>query len=198
MRSFLLGMTLAACLPAAAGAQARFGLAAGVTGGTALVNDRIFQDIHLTQQLAPTVTLSGSLPVSPRERAGLEIALAFFGSHVVESGFPTISGPSYRTLSVSGGVDGPLFGPLRYRAGAGVLKYLVSREGIFLDGGPTLVTLTGGLDLPLRRFGPWQLVTRLRYDYQRFNTRSLQLSGFSRSKDVHRLGLGLGVTYTRP
>lgn len=198
MRFFHTTLLLAALVPTAAAGQARYSLGLGATGGTRLATDRIFQNIDVTQGIAPTVTLGASLPVSPRERAGVEVALGFGKTRIKESGFPTADGPAFRTLSVTGGVQGPIWGPIGYRFGAGLLKYLPDKEGIFRSGGPLLLVLAGGADyrLPLR--GPVGLVARLRYDYQRFNTDELQSSGFSRTQDVHRVGLGLAIEYQRP
>jgi hypothetical protein len=197
MRLLTTTLALAALLPAALAGQARYSASFGLTGGTKLSKDRIFQEIRITQQLAPTITLGASLPVSPRERAGLEVALGFGKSQVKEPGFPTLDGPSYRMLGVTAGVDGPLLGPLRYRFGAGLVKYMASREGIFRQGAPLLLVLTLGSDYHVYTSGTVGLVARLRYDYQRFSTDELRSAGFTRTQDVHRIGLGLGIEYTR-
>jgi hypothetical protein len=197
MRLLTTTLALAALLPAALAGQARYSASFGLTGGTKLAKDRIFQDIQVSQQLAPTVTLGASLPVSPRERAGLEISLGFGKTQVKESGFPTVDGPSYKTLGFTAGVDGPLLGPLRYRFGAGLVKYLASREGIFRQGAPLLLTLTLGSDYHIYTAGKVGVAARLRYDYQRFSTDELRSVGFARTQDVHRVGLGLAIEYTR-
>lgn len=198
MRILPTTLALALVLPAALAGQARYGLTLGATGGTRLVTDRIFQDIEITQGLAPTVTLSASLPVSERERGGIEVALGFGKTRIKESGFPTVDGPDFKTLSITGGVQGPIISTLGWRFGAGLLKYLPEKEGIFRSGGPLLLILSGGADYRLPIRGPVGVVARLRYDYQRFNTDELQSSGFGRTQDVHRLGLGLGIEYQRP
>ncbi len=198
MRILSTSLAIATLLPATLAGQAQYTATFGVTGGTRLVSDRIFQTIEVTQALAPTITLGASLPVSARERAGLEVALGLGKTRINEAGFPTVDGPSFRTLSITGGVEGPLFGPLRYRGGAGVLKYLPDKNGIFARGGPTLLLLLGGIDYRLPMRGAIGVVARLRYDYQRFSTDELAGLGFGRTQDVHRLGLGLGIEYHRP
>jgi hypothetical protein len=197
MRLFTTTLALAALLPTALAGQARYSAAFALTGGTKLAQDRIFQDIRITQQLAPTVTLGASLPVSPRERAGLELALGVGKTRVKESGFPTVDGPSYKTLGFTAGVDGPLLGPFRYRFGAGLVKYLADKEGIFRQGAPLLLVLTLGSDYHVFTSGKVGVVGRLRYDYQRFSTDELRSTGFARTQDVHRIGLGLALEYTR-
>lgn len=198
MRILSTSLALAALLPAALAGQARYSATFGLTGGTRLAKDRIFQTIDVNQALAPTVTIGASLPVSARERAGLEIALGLGKTRIAESGLPTVDGPKFRTLSFVGGVDGPLFGPLRYHGGAGIMKYLPDKEGIFAQGGPTLLLLSGGVDYHIVTRGTLGLVAKLRYDYQRFSTNTLTATGFTRTQDVHRVGLGLGIEYQRP
>jgi hypothetical protein len=197
MRLLTTTLALAALLPSALAGQARYSASFGFTSGTKLAQDRIFQDIQINQRPAPTVTIGASLPVSPRERAGLEIALGFGQTHVKEAGFPTINGPSFKTLGFTAGVDGPLLGPLRYRFGAGLVKYLASHEGIFRQGAPLLLTLTLGTDCHIYTAGKVGVAARLRYDYQRFSTDELRSAGFARTQDVHRVGLGLAIEYTR-
>jgi hypothetical protein len=198
MRILTLTLLLVAPLPTALPAQARFDLSFGATAGTRLLEDRIFQKITITQLIAPTVTLGASLPVSARERAGLEIALGSAKTRVKEAGFPVVVGPGFRTLSITAGVTGPLFRGFTYRGGAGMLKYLPDKEGIFRSGGPLLLILTAGVDYHLPIRGPIGLAARIRYDYQRFSTDELRAIGFSRTQDIHRVGLGLGIEYQRP
>jgi opacity protein-like surface antigen len=198
MRIFSTSLALATLLPAALAAQARYSASFGVTAGTRLVRDQIFQTIDVTQALASTVTLGASLPVSLRERAGLEVSLGFGQTRIAETGLPTVDGPSFRTLSIVGGVDGPLIGPLTYHGGAGIMKYLPDKDGIFRLGGPTLLLLSGGINYRMITRGAIGLVAKLRYDYQRFSTNELTATGFTRTQDVHRVGLGLGIEYQRP
>ena len=198
MRILTLTLLLVAPLPTILAAQARFDLTFGAMAGTKLLEDRIFQKITVTQKIAPTVTLGASLPVSDRERVGLEIGLGSTKTRVNEAGLPLVAGPGFRTLSITAGVTGPLLHRFTYRGGAGMLKYLPDKEGIFRSGGPLLLILTGGVDyhFPLR--GPIGLAARIRYDYQRFSTDALQAIGFSRTQDIHRVGLGLGIEYQSP
>jgi hypothetical protein len=197
MRLLQATLALAALLPATLSAQARYSFGLGALGGTKLATDRIFQQIDITQRIAPTVTVGASLPVSPRERAGIEVSLGFGKTRIKEAGFSAYDGVSYKTLGFTAGVDGPMYKKLRYRFGAGLMKYLADKEGIFRQGGPLLLTLTLGSDYPVFTSGKVGVVARFRYDYQRFSTDELRTIGFSRTQDVHRVGLGLAVEYTR-
>lgn len=200
MRSIRAGCFLALILlaPPLLPAQARYSASFGVVAGTSLARDQIFREIDVQQDLAPTLTLGVAWPVSKREFLGLETAVGFGGVTTVEPGYPDTEGPSFTTVSLLGSVDGPIIGPARYRIAAGMLKYLPDEQGIFAEGGPLLLVLGAGADVRLLSRQHFTLMARLRYDYQRFNTDELQFRGFSRTQDVHRLGLGLGVDYRRP
>lgn len=197
MRLITTTLALTALLPAALAAQARYSFAVGAMGGTKLAQDRIFQDISITQRIAPTFTIGASLPVSARERAGIEVSLGFGKTRFKEAGFGTVDGESYKTLGFTLGVDGPLIQKARYRFGAGLMKYMADKEGIFRQGGPLLLTLTLGADYHLFNSGKMGVAARMRYDYQRFSTDELRTAGFARTQDVHRIGLGLALEYTR-
>jgi hypothetical protein len=197
MRFLLAALALAAIAPAQASAQTRYSLGVGFTGGTKLVEDRIFETITVQQRPAPTVTFGVSTAVSAKERAGIELALGLGKTRIKESGEPEIDGPDFKTLGLSVGVDGPVLKFLRYRIGAGLIKYFPDKEAFFRQGGPLLLTLALGADVPVYSTGSFGLVGRVRYDYQRFSTDELRTAGFARTQDVHRVGLGLAIEYSR-
>lgn len=197
MRLLLSALALAAIAPVPLLAQTRYSLGFGITAGTKLAEDRIFQDITVVQRPAPTFTLGVSTPVSVKERGSLELALGFGKTRIKETGQADADGPDFKTFGFNLGVDGPILGPLRYRVGAGFIKYLPDKEAFFRQGGPLLLILSMGADAPIYRTASLGLVARLRYDYQRFSTDELRTAGFSRTQDVHRVGLGLAVEYSR-
>ena len=165
----------------------------GLTGATDLVTDRITQEITVRQDLAPTLLLGASLPVSPRLNAGLELSLGTGGLDATEGGESTDLG-TLRTATITVGLGGPLVGQLRWRAGVGLLKYLPSEDtGIFLLGGPTDYVLMAGADYRRVLDADWSIVAGVRYDYHRFTTDALEARGFSQSQQVHRFGILIGV-----
>lgn len=188
-------LALTALAPSVLAGQTRYSAGLGLVTGTKLVADRIFQDISVIQRPAPTVTLGVTLPASERERVSFELALGFAKTRIKEAGYPEYDGPSYRTLGFTAGVEGPIIGALHYRGGAGLIKYLPDKVGIFRQGGPTLLLLTMGADYRLPVNLGVGLIARLRYDYQRFSTDEMRSLGFGRTEDVHRVGLGLAVEY---
>ena len=175
-------------------AQTRLTVRLGVTGSTHLIEDQIVAPITVKPSLAPTLTLGASLPAAPRYDAGLELAFSAGGSKVIENGVNTSYG-TIKTLALTAGIDGPLISTVRWRGSVGILKYWGSSEqGIFRQGGPTAVLV--GLGAEYRH--SWQpgleLIFAARYDWHRFTTDELKSRGFTRSTDVHRVGLSLGIT----
>jgi hypothetical protein len=197
MKSLPATLAIAVLLPSTLAGQARFSAGVGVMAGTKLVKDRIFQSIEVSQKPMPLATLGVAFPVSARERAGFDLGLGFGKTTVQEAGFPDTDGPSFRLLTATFGISGPIIGPLRWYGGAGLLKYYADKEGFFRQGGPTLLILTGGADYPIAIRSKVSLLARIRYDYQRFSTDELRATGFGRTQDVHRIGAGLAIEYTR-
>lgn len=188
-------ITLVPALMLTTGAQAQVVHARlGLTGATDLVTDRITtQEITVRQDLAPTLLLGASLPVSPRLNAGLELSLGTGGLDATEGGESTDLG-TLRTAMITVGLEGPLVWQLRWRAGVGVLKYWPSEDtGIFLLGGPTDYVLMAGADYRRVLDADWSIVAGVRYDYHRFTTDALEARGFSQSQQVHRFGISIGV-----
>jgi hypothetical protein len=188
---------LAVAVPASLPAQVRLSAMVSASGGTALVHDQINQDIKVDQLLNPALILGASLPVAPKDRLGVELGLGFAKTHIMESGLGTFPGPSYRTFTATLGYEGPIVWRFRYRASAGVLKYMPDKEGVFRDGGPAVLLLGVAVDYrwPIR--APFDLTARLQYDFHRFTTTTLEQAGYGRSQDVHRIGLGIGIGFTR-
>jgi hypothetical protein len=190
-------LALAVAAPALLSAQTRYSFGVSGTAGTKLLKDRIFQEITVEQKIAPTFTLGISTPVSAKERGSVEVSLGLGKTEIKETGQPIADGPDFRILGLTLGVDGPIVNPVRYRIGAGFLKYLPDKEDLFRQGGPLLLTLALGADATIYRTASIGLVAQVRYDYQRFSTDELRSAGFSRTQDVHRVGLGLAVEYSR-
>ncbi len=177
-----------------AGGQADYYARVGVTGSTSLVQDVLFQDIVVRQGPAPTLTVGASLPISPRHRTGLELALASGGFERQETGLPDTRLGTLRTLTATLGLDGPIARGFRYRVAVGTLSYLpAEQDGIFRRGGPT--NFLAGLGADWRRpiGARWDLVAAARYDYHRFTTDELAARGFSQAQQVHRLAVSVGL-----
>jgi preprotein translocase subunit Sec61beta len=179
---------------AALHAQVDYNARLGVTWATALVRDDVVNEIEIRQKLAPTLVLGAALPIAPLYRAGLELALATSGYQSKETGATTVDLGTVRTGSITLGLDGPIMQGLRWRAGAGLLRYWPTEErGIFLRGGTTRFLAGAGIDYRHPILTKWDMMASLRYDFHRFTTEELEARGFSQSQGVHRIAAGIGL-----
>jgi hypothetical protein len=183
---------------AALHAQVDYNARVGVTWATALLRDAVINEIEVRQKLAPTLVLGAALPIAPLYRAGLELALATSGYQSKETGATTVDLGTLRTGSITLGVDGPVFPGLRWRAGAGLLRYWPSdRQGIFLRGGTTRFLAGAGVDYRHAVRPQWDVMASLRYDFHKFTTDELQARGFSQSQGVQRIAAIIGLARGR-
>lgn len=166
----------------------------GVTYATALIEDRIVNDqIEVRQGLAPTLMVGAALPIAPRYRAGLELALTTSGHRSTEDGTEADMG-TLRTGSMTLGLDGPIASSVRWRAGVGLIAYWPSeKRGIFLQGGSRRFLAGAGVDFRRPVTAKWELMASLRYDVHRFTTDELRLRGFGQNHGVQRVSASLGL-----
>jgi hypothetical protein len=165
----------------------------GVTWTTKLVRDVVTTPIETRQSLAPTLFLGAAFPIAPLYRVGLEAALATSGYHSTEAGTQASLG-TVRTASIMLDLEGPIWQTFRYRAGAGLIHYLPSKdEGIFLRGGSTEFLAGAGVDYRRSILSSWDLMTSLRYDFHRFSTSELEARGFTHKQGVQRLSASIGL-----
>jgi hypothetical protein len=184
----------AAALPA----QTDYYMRLGVTGATTLVHDQIVSPLDAKQSLAPTLVLGGSLRVMPHYGLGLEAALTSGGYDREENGSSTRIG-TLRTLAVLLDLDGPLYGPLRWRAGVGTMSYLpADKTGIFSSGGTTRWLVGAGVDYRRRAFSGWDLLASARYDYHTFTTDALRARNFGGTQQISRIGVSVGLARGTP
>lgn len=183
-----------AALPAQVDYSARLGL----TIATKLLRDVVIEQVEVRQSLAPTLALGASLPIAPLYRAGLEATLTTSGYHSSEGNTETDLG-TLRTGSVVLGLDGPIWRRVRWRAGAGLIRYWPTEDsGIFLRGGSTRFLAGGGVDFRPAVSAKWELMVSLRYDWHRFTTEELQARGFNGSQAVQRVSATIGLARAQP
>jgi hypothetical protein len=177
--------------------QADFYARLGLTGATKLLKDDILQPIEVRQGLAPTLALGISFPFTALYGVGLEGSVTSSGFHSTESGSRTDLG-TLRTGSIMLGLDGPVLPRLRWRAGAGLLRYWpAEKQGIFLQGGSTRFLVGAGLDYRHPVSPKWELMMSLRYDFHRFTTNELVARGFGGTQGVQRLSASVGLARGR-
>ncbi len=193
MRSAIL-LALAGLLPLPVAAQTRVAAGVGGTWSSTLVTDQIVNPVNVRASLAPTLSLEATIPSGPRYRVGIAAAITLGSVHAEENGVTTDLG-GLRTGSIQLIAEGPaMLRHLYWRAGVGLLAYWPGRkEGLFLQGGPTRLMGSFGLDYRLPWRDGWEWTASARYAYHRFTTAQLQSRGFSQAQDVHRLGLQVGA-----
>jgi hypothetical protein len=178
---------------AALQSQVDYNVRLGVTVATKLVRDIVIQQVEIRQSLAPTLVLGAALPIAPLYRAGLEATLTTSGYHSTEGNAETDLG-TLRTGSVVLGLDGPIWQKVRWRAGAGLIRYWPTEDsGIFLRGGDTRFLAGAGIDYRPPLSTRWELMASLRYDFHRFTTDELRVRGFSGTQGVSRISASLGL-----
>lgn len=191
-RSIAIVVLLLAGGAAALHAQTDYYMRLGVTGASTLVHDQIVSELDAKQSLAPTLVLGGSMRVMPRYGLGLEAALTSGGYSREENGISSRIG-TLRTLAVLLNLDGPLYGPLRWRAGVGTMSYLPADDaGIFLSGGTTRWLVGAGVDYRRHAFSRWDLLASARYDYHTFTTDALRARDFGGTQQISRVGVSVG------
>ncbi|MBA3346448.1 MAG: hypothetical protein H0T44_14320 [Gemmatimonadales bacterium] len=179
-------------------AQTDYYARAGAVGASNLLRDIIVSantasEITVRQSIAPMVALGGSVAIAPRYRAGLEATLASGSYQSEESGVEADLG-TLRTGSLMLGLEGPIAGDFRWRAGLGALLYLPSEEtGIFLSGGATRWLAGAGADYRRPLLSSWDLMASMRYDFHRFTTGELERRDFSQAQGVSRISLSVGL-----
>jgi hypothetical protein len=169
----------------------------GLTAATKLLQDDVIQEVEVHQNLAPTLSVGASLPIAPLYRAGLEASLTTSGYHATESGTEADLG-TLRTGAVILGLEGPVWGRIHWRGGAGLIRYWPTEDrGIFLRGGSTRFLAGAGVDYRPPLLNKWDLMVSLRYDFHRFTTEELSARGFSGSQGVQRISASIGLARAR-
>jgi hypothetical protein len=188
----ILAALLAASSPGLA-AQTDYYARLGVIGSSDLLRDVIIDEVTVNQSIAPMLAVGGSLPIAPGYRMGLEGSFTSGGYHSDEAGRETDLG-TLRTGSILLGLEGPVYGTVRWRAGAGALFYWPSEEsGIFQGGAPTRVLFGAGADWRRPVLPKWDLMASLRYDFHRFTTDELERRGFSQTQGIGRISISVGL-----
>lgn len=195
MRTFRITAFLLLTLASAAAAQqVRLGARLGATWSSTLMEDVIITPIRVKAGIAPTLSLSATIPTGKQYRLGLETILTTGSLSATDNGAETDLG-SLRTATFMITAEGPIMiRDVFFRLGVGMIKYLPSEKtGIFLQGGPARIT--GTLAAEYRRLlrPGLNLVVGGRYGLHGFTTKELEARGFTRTQAIHRVSLEVGV-----
>lgn len=193
----MLALLLLATTAAAGRAQASYYVRGGATWSSDIVRDVFTAPVTTRPGIAPTLFAGVDFALSPRYGLGLE---ASAGTASLTTRIPSIPGSEVDqgriwTIGALLNMNGDLAGPLRWRAGLGVLHYSGPGDaGIFAQGGTMRALFGAGLDYQLPQGRTWNPVISLRYDYHRFVTDELRSQGFGLEQGVNRISLSVGVT----
>ena len=193
----LLAAALAVASPAAA--QIGYHARVGVVRASRLTQDVIAEDVVAKPGVAPAVMLGATLPLAPRYSLGIEAgyARASLTAGYDDGRSTDLGGLGMGSVMVE--LDGPVSGPVRWRGGLGLLRYLPADElGMFARGGATRYLVGGGADFRRPAFSGWDLMISARYDFHRFTTDELVARGFGGAQAVHRVSLSAGLARSRP
>ena len=168
----------------------------GATATSTMVTDQIIESIHLKPGIQPSLNLAASYPLKGRAHmSALGELQVTTGTLRREEGGSSTDLASMRTVSLLTGLEGHLAGPVRLRAGAGIISYVTSEKAsIFQDGNPTRFTAMLGLEYRRPLNSRYTLSGLLRYDFHTFMTRQLQNNGYTGYQAVHRVMVGVGVS----
>jgi len=196
-RALVAAVALAsAWSPRYATAQVTLSASLGARYTSPLVRDSIVNSFDVRAALAPTATVTAGLPLQAPWTAELALDLSTSGLTRHDSDGTVAPITHLTTLAVGVTLARALRHGFTVRGGVGGLKYLPSeRIGIFRDG-------TGGVapfgqvavgwmpPVPLAR----RFAVEVRYDLHRFLTPALRDEGFTNSRVIHRVALGVRYT----
>ena len=181
-----------------ASAQIRVDITAGARYTTRLVHDVIVTPFDVRAAVAPALAVSASLPLDPPWRlAGvLDLSESTVGRYDAGGGTAPITGVTTVTLGL--GLARPLKPWLDGRVALGVIKYFpAQRTGLFQDGGPFFPFGQLAFDAAPPFAARLGLALELRYDIHKFTTPALRDEGFTASRVIHRVALGIRVAVRR-
>lgn len=196
-RVLVAAVTLASAWPLRdATAQVTVSASLGARYTSPLVRDSIVNSFDVRAALAPAATVAAGLPLRAPWTAELALDLSTSGVSRHDPDGTVAPITHLTTLAVGVTLARALRHGFTVRGGVGGLKYLPSeRMGIFRDGaggvapfGQVAVTWTPPLPMA-RRFA-----VEVRYDLHRFLTPALRGEGFTNSRVIHRVALGLRYT----
>lgn len=193
-----------AALSSRAEAQVDYYARLGATGSTALVRDVLFTPIETKPGIAPGLFAGISIPLAPDYSIGVEGAAShgsMSGTSDDPAGEPneSVDLGGLTTLTALATLEGRVAAHLRWRAGAGLIRYEPGEsEGAFARGGTTRWLVGGGLDYRAPALASWDVMLSARYDFHRFTTPELRARGFTRTQGVQRGSLSIGLARRHP
>jgi len=176
-------------------AQVSFSMFAGVRRSSVLVHDQIVTQFDVRPALAPAFSVTAGLPLDNPWRASAAIDVSTSELRREDFGGGTQAITHLTTAAVTVGLSRSfrpwISGSLRI----GAIKYLPSQDlGLFQTGGPFFPFAQMALDVMPPFAARYGLGLEVNADVHKFITDALRTEGFTESRSVVRIALG--VTWT--
>lgn len=165
----------------------------GIRYTSTLVHDAIVAPLDVRPAIAPVLALAAAAPLQGKWSAEATADVSWSTVERHEQG-ATVELGTLTALALQLGVRRQLASRLSGRVSIGALKYFASdRIGMFREG--TGVFPLGGAalsyGLPLSFALRWGVGLEARYDLHQFITAALRAQGFTSSRTVHRVAIGV-------
>ncbi len=189
--ALLLGCGVAS--PAAG--QVSFSVFAGVRRKSVLVHDQIVTAFDVRPALAPAFSVTAAMPLDLPWRASAAFDVSTSDVRREDAGGSTQSITHLTTAALTLGLSRTLKPWLTGSVRVGAIKYLPSQDlGLFQSGGPFFPFAQAAFEITPPFASHYGLGLEVNADVHKFITDALQVEGFSESRPVLRLALGVSWT----
>jgi len=186
---------LVVCPPGRLGGQVAISVSVGARYSTVLVHDQIITPFAVRPALAPALAVTAALPLDPPWTVAAVLDLSTSEVRREDEGGGLVPITHLTTAALGLGLGRTLKPWLSGSIRFGVLKYFPSENlGLFQDGGPFFPFAQAALELSPPVASRVGLGLELRADVHKFITDALRVEGFSDSRAVQRLAVGLTWT----
>lgn len=186
---------LACCLGSSAAAQVSFSVFAGVRRSSVLVHDQIVNPFDVRPALAPAFSVTAALPLDLPWRASATVDVSTSDLRREDFGGGTVSITHLTTAALTVGLSRTIDPWLSATLRIGAIKYLPSQDlGLFQTGGPFFPFAQVAFDLTPPFVGRYGLGLEVNADVHKFITDALRTEGFTESRGVVRVAVGVSWT----
>ena len=186
---------LCSCVATPAAGQVSFTVLAGVRRTSVLVHDKIINAFDVRPALAPAFSVTAGMPLNDPWRASATLDVSTSDLRREDAGGGTQSITHLTTAALGLGLSRAVKPWLSASLRIGALKYLPSQDlGLFQTGGPFFPFAQMGVDVMppfAARFG---VGFEVNADVHKFITDALRTEGFTESRGVVRVAVGVNWT----
>jgi len=188
-------LLLCSCLTTPAAGQVSFSVFAGVRRSSVLVHDEIVSAFDVRPALAPAFSVTAALPLDLPWRASASADVSTSDLRREDFGGGTVPITHLTTAALTVGLSRSIDPWLSASLRIGAIKYLPSQDiGLFQSGGPFFPFAQVAFDLTPPVVGRYGLGLELNADLHKFITDALRTEGFTESRGIVRVALGVSWT----